>query len=313
VVQAAGALVWRVRQGRLQVALVHRPRYKDWSWPKGKLCPGEATVAAAWREVAEEIGQDVVLGVPLPTLDYKLPDGRAKRVWYWAAQVAGRPDAAALRARPPVHPAARDEIDAARWLDVATASHRLTRAADRAPLDALVAAHAEGRLDTRALVVVRHASARKRASWRGAEEVRPLTAAGRAQAGALVPMLSAFGVTRLVTSDWERCVATVAPYEQASGVAATLAPELDEASHDERPDRAAALVAGLLDGGCDTATCTHRPVLPTVIGAVAQRCGREVTRGLPKRNPFLRTAEMLVVHVATTDAGIVATERHRPV
>ena len=63
VVQAAGALVWRVRQSRLQVALVHRPRYKDWSWPKGKLDPGEATVTAAWREVAEEFGHDVVLGV----------------------------------------------------------------------------------------------------------------------------------------------------------------------------------------------------------------------------------------------------------
>ena len=118
VVEAAGALVWRVRLGRLQVALVHRPRYDDWSWPKGKVDPGETILAAATREVAEETGHDVVLGIPLPGLEYALSDGRRKRVHYWAAQVAGRPDAAALRARPPVPPASPKEIDQLRWFDV---------------------------------------------------------------------------------------------------------------------------------------------------------------------------------------------------
>ena len=78
---------------------MHRPRYDDWSWPKGKVDPGETILAAATREVAEETGHDVVLGIPLPGLEYALSDGRRKRVHYWAAQVAGRPDAAALRAR----------------------------------------------------------------------------------------------------------------------------------------------------------------------------------------------------------------------
>ena len=111
VVEAAGALVWRVRLGTLQVALVHRPRYDDWSWPKGKVDPGETILAAATREVAEETGHDVVLGVPLPGLEYALSDGRRKRVHYWAAQVAGRPDAAALRARAPVPPVSPPEDD----------------------------------------------------------------------------------------------------------------------------------------------------------------------------------------------------------
>lgn len=314
VVQAAGALVWRVRQGRLQVALVHRPRYKDWSWPKGKLDPGEAPVTAAWREVAEEIGHDVVLGVPLPSLSYPLPDGRTKRVRLWAAQVAGRPEAAALRARPPVPPAPRDEIDQARWFDVETAAHRLTRPTDRAPLDVLVDAHAHGRLDTRALVVVRHAAARKRAAWEGGEATRPLTSSGHVQATALVPMLSAFGVTSVVTSDWERCTATVDPYAQAASVATTLVPGLTESGHDDHPARVAALVAGLVDGGEDAVLCTHRPVLPTVFDVVAQHSGREVADALPREDPFLRTAEMLVAHVAATGVGprVVATERHRP-
>ena len=314
VVQAAGALVWRVRRSRLQVALVHRPRYKDWSWPKGKLDRGEATVAAAWREVAEEIGHDVVLGVPLPSLSYKLPDGGTKRVRFWAAQVAGRPEAAALQARPPVAPATRDEIDQARWFDADAAARRLTRPSDRAPLDALVEAHTRGRLDTRALVVVRHAAAHKRATWEGTEADRPLTSSGRAQASALVPMLSAFGVVRVVTSTWERCAETVAPYARASGVAPVLAPGLTESAHDDHPARVAALVAELVGAREDTVLCTHRPVLPTVLDVVAQHSRREVANALPREDPFLKTAELLVTHVAVTSAGprVVATEHHRP-
>jgi 8-oxo-dGTP diphosphatase len=314
VVRAAGAVVWRVRQRRLQVALVHRSRYQDWSWPKGKLDPGEASVTAAWREVAEEIGHDVVLGMPLPALTYPLEDGRTKHVKYWAAQVAGRPEAAALRARPPVPPATLEEIDHSRWFDVDAAAERLTRQTDRAPLEALVDAHARGRLDTRALVVVRHAAARKRSAWEGGEATRPLTSSGQGQADALVPMLSAFGVTSVVSSDWERCTATVDPYAQAAGVATTLVPSLTEEGHDGHPARVAAIVAGLVDGGEDAVLCTHRPVLPTVLDVVAQHSGRPVADALPREDPFLRTAEMLVAHVAATDVGprVVATERHRP-
>lgn len=314
VVQAAGAVVWRVRQARLQVALVHRPRYKDWSWPKGKVDPGEATVTAAWREVAEELGHDVVLGVPLPSLSYRLPDGRTKRVRFWAAQVAGRGLAAALRARPPVPPATRDEIDEARWLDVEAAARRLTRPSDRAPLDALVDAHVHGRLDTRALVVVRHAAARKRSTWEGTETDRPLTSSGREQAAALVPMLSAFGVTHVVSSEWQRCATTVAPYATAAGVTPVLDPGLTESAHDDHPARVAALVAGLVAAREDSALCTHRPVLPTVLDVVAQHSRREVADALPRTDPFLKTAELLVTHVAATAAGprVVAAEQHRP-
>ncbi len=314
VVEAAGALVWRVRQGRLQVALVHRPRYKDWSWPKGKLDPGEDALTAAVREVAEEIGIDVVLGMPLPSLTYRLPDGRTKKVRYWAAQVAGRLEAPALRARPPVAPAGRDEIDHFRWLDVAVAARRLTRTSDREPLDALVAAYEKGQLDTRALVVMRHAAARKRSLWGGTEDDRPLTSTGLRQATQLVPMLSAFGVTRVVTSQWLRCVSTVQPYTDATATAPVIEPSLTESAHADIPARVAAVVAELIGGVEDAVLCTHRPVLPTVLDVLAQHSRRDVADALPREDPFLRTAELLVIHVATTRAGrrAVAVERHRP-
>lgn len=311
-VQAAGALVWRVRAARLQVALVHRPRYRDWSWPKGKLDPGEIAPVAAVREVEEETGQAVVLGVPLPGLEYRLSDGRQKVVHYWAARPAGRGDDAPLGARPPVPHADRTEIDAWEWFDVADAERRLTRADDRYPLGALVDAHARGRLDTRALVVARHAQARKRSLWGGTEEDRPLTGLGLRQAAAAVPVLAAFGVGRVVTSRWERCSATVLPYAAACAVEPEVADGLTEARHDESPGRVGAIVLGLLDDLDDLVLCTHRPVLPTVLDVLAEHSRRSVADALPRENPFLAPAELLVAHRGRTPRGVrvLAVERH---
>jgi 8-oxo-dGTP diphosphatase len=314
VVEAAGALVWRVRQGRLQVVLVHRPRYKDWSWPKGKLEPGEHVVTAAVREVEEEAGLDVVLGRPLPGLEYPLADGRLKRVHYWSAQVAGRPDRPAVHARPPAQHASADEIDRVRWMDADVARRRLTREDDRVPLDALVDAHARGRLDTRALVVVRHGRARSRASWGKGEATRPLTDAGKRQAAALVPVLSGFGVAEVVTSPWARCRSTVAPYTAAAGLAATEDEPLTEAAHEESPEKTAGVVADRLRAGTDVAVCTHRPVLPTVLDVVAAHARPRVRAALPAADPYLRPGQVLVCHVsgAADDPHVEAVEVHTP-
>ena len=314
VVEAAGAVVWRMRTGRLQVALVHRPRYRDWSWPKGKIDPGESVVTAAWREVAEETGHDVVLGIPLGPLEYSLADGRLKRVHYWAAQVAGREDGAALRARPPVPRASRDEIDQVRWYDVDAAAARLTRPADRAPLVELVNAYGKQRLDTRAIVVTRHGSARRRSAWRGTELDRPLTPAGARQADGLVPIVSGFGVARVVTSPWRRCADTVAPFAAAAQLPVELVEHLSETGNDSSPARVAATVLDLLQWPGDSLLCTHRPVLPTVVDVLAQHTRRQVADALPQQDPFLRPGEVLVAHVAQSAKGprVVAAERHRP-
>ncbi|HEY5515323.1 MAG TPA: NUDIX hydrolase, partial [Pengzhenrongella sp.] len=133
-IEAAGALVWRMREEILEVLLVHRPRYQDWSWPKGKVDPGESLPAAAVREIGEETGLDVVLGIPLPRLRYLLSDGRTKRVHYWAARVAGAHDTPALLARTPIVEATLDEIDDIAWMSVEKAEQSLTRPADCAPL-----------------------------------------------------------------------------------------------------------------------------------------------------------------------------------
>lgn len=314
VVQAAGGLVWRVRMGRLQVVLVHRPRYKDWSWPKGKLEQGESHVIAAVREIEEETGLEVVLGRPLPRLEYALADGRHKRVHYWAAQVAGRPDRPAMRARPPVRPAERSEIDLVRWFDADVAARRLTRDDDRIPLAALVEAHEKRELDTRALVIARHGRARSRASWSGDEGTRPLTPAGSDQAAALPPVLSAFGVADVVTSPWERCRASVAPYCSAAGLTPRTVDALTEHAHAHDPMATAAVLTELLRVASDTVVCTHRPVLPTLLKVVGAHAENGAAAALPDTDPYLRPGEMLVSHVVTGGSGprVVAVERHRP-
>jgi len=305
---AAGALVWRVRAGELQVALVHRPRYKDWSWPKGKAEPGETLVGTAVREVSEETGLDVVLGRPLPGLAYNA-GGLPKQVHYWAAQVGGRTDVA-LRARTTTPRTRATEIDDVRWFSAAAARRRLTRTSDRQPLAALVRAHADHMLDTRTLAVVRHARARKRSAWSGSETDRPLTSAGRVQAARLVELLSAFGIATVRTSPWARCHRSVVPYAQATGVPLQLVDTLTEDAHAASPARAAAEVAHLLAATGDVAVCTHRPVLSTVLDVLATHAARPVADTLPTTDPFLRPAQVLFAHVATTALGprVVATQ-----
>jgi 8-oxo-dGTP diphosphatase len=111
--------------GGVELVLVHRPRYDDWSLPKGKLKRGEDAAAAAVREVKEETGQTCVLGPRLPS-SYYVVDGRPKHVRYWAAEATGGSFVP------------NDEVDRVIWLPVTAARHRLTHERDRPLIDAFV-------------------------------------------------------------------------------------------------------------------------------------------------------------------------------
>lgn len=126
-VRAAGCVLWRRSQadGGPEVCLVHRPRYDDWSFPKGKLKRGESALAAALREVLEETGFACAPGARLPTARYEV-NGRPKEVAYWAAE-------ATHGAFTP-----NDEVDRLLWLPPPVARNRLTRPGDRDQLDAFV-------------------------------------------------------------------------------------------------------------------------------------------------------------------------------
>jgi 8-oxo-dGTP diphosphatase len=313
-VLAAGALIWRPSGDLFEVALVHRPRYRDWSWPKGKLEPGESAPVAAVREAAEETGTPVVLGVPLPSMKYQMPDGVAKHVRYWAARVATHDDGAALSGRPPVRRASLDEIDDTVWVPAGAAAHLLTRPTDRRPLNVLQELWHHGRLSTRVLVIARHGRARKRSAWDGNEATRPLTAQGRAQADSLVEVLAAFGVSEIVTSPWDRCLRTVAPYAERTGLPVHAMEALTEAAHAADPAAAVAACSDYLTRPRDAVVVTHRPVLPALMDVVGEATRRWTVGRLPTRDPYLRTGELLAVHVADSGHGtrVVAVEQHRP-
>mgnify|MGYP000972893657 CR=1 FL=1 len=165
-VRSAGALVWRfmdparlaapgevIDPADIEVLMVHRPRYHDWSWPKGKAEHGEPLVAAAVREVEEETGQVVTLGVPLTTQRYRLGGGQTKEVHYWVGTPVSGGPAAFVRA--PVARAPRTEIDRAEWVAPERAAEMLTRRGDRRLLSDLLARAREGRLVTTTLLVLR--------------------------------------------------------------------------------------------------------------------------------------------------------------
>ena len=324
IVHAAGALVWREKGGDLQVLLVHRPRYDDWSFPKGKLESGESLCACAVREVAEETGVQVRLEQPLETVRYRLGDGTRKEVRYWAARELDR-GSPALAARGRIPRASRSEIDGVQWMGVKEARKRLDHAIDRDLLGSLVDLWEDDKLDTWTLVLVRHARAVKRSVWnrpkkRTAEQdeaTRPLTGDhGRARARALAPILAAYGVGRAISSPWKRCCDTMAPYCRAAGLNLELEPAITEHAHAAAPKATRKVVEKALrmrEG--PVALCTHRPVLPAVMDVVAEYAPGKLLRSVPNRDPWLKTGEIMVIHMARRPHGkirAVAIEKQRP-
>ncbi|MEY4398440.1 MAG: hypothetical protein RLZ53_1016, partial [Actinomycetota bacterium] len=207
VVYAAGAVLWRIENNELKVALVHRGRYDDWAWAKGKVDPGESLPETAVREIREETGLKVKLGVPLGIQRYRLPNKNLKEVHYWAAQVTDK----AIE-NSDFEP--NEEISQVVWFTPSEAKARLSYSHDHEQLDALLELHRSNSLDTYPVILLRHGKARSRSTWNGEESSRPLLTDGNLQAEALPPILKAFGSKQVFSSPWTRCLSTVAPYAQ---------------------------------------------------------------------------------------------------
>ncbi len=330
--RAAGALVWRFRDAsrvavpgerieasQIEVLLVHRPQYRDWSWPKGKSETNEPVVQAAVREVEEETGVAVRLGAPLTTQRYRLGSGQTKEVRYWVGtplesilEGDRRVGSAPLRSRRPVQIASTREIDQTRWVSPKRADSLLTRRGDRRLLSELVSRAEQGRLVTTTLAFVRHAKAVSRSAWVGDEASRPLTRLGGRQSLDLVDLLSAFGIERAHTSPWWRCGATLGPWAALSGAVVEEAPVLTEAAMAVAPDAGRALVRSeIAAAGTPVALCLHRPAIPALLEPLRAITASPLRMNYPDASPWLTTAEMLVVHIAHADGPeVVAVEKH---
>jgi len=308
---AAGALIWRVRKGQLQVLAVHRPNYDDWSWPKGKPRRGETLPECAIREVYEETGKQVMLNQILPSVKYTLKSGRPKRVTYWSAQTMSTSNPALL-ARPRYHLAPKKEIDNTRWFTVDQARKRITMKSDLKVLDVLVRAYESGHLETRSFILARHGRARKRSGWKHDDLARPLTVGGTRRAHQLIRLFSAFGIRYIHTSPATRCLMTVQPYAATIGKKIFTHDTLTEEAHAEDPKAAADTFTELLGLERNAVVCAHRPTMPTLL-TMLEAATRKWTRGkLPKKNPYLSAGGVLVAHVVDTESGprVAALERH---
>ncbi|WP_157631051.1 NUDIX hydrolase [Kribbella catacumbae] len=260
---AAGGVVWRDGRDGRQILLVHRPRYDDWSLPKGKLTPHEHVLSAARREIEEETGQQVVLGPPLGIQRYDVRKNGSivpKMVHYWSAALTG----------PEREFVPNDEVDKLEWLPLDKARRRLSYPRDVEILDAL------DRLTPvlSTLVLVRHAEAVKRKEWDGKDTNRPLTEAGQASAERLVDVLAAVGVNRIRSSDAERCVATITPYAAELGRQIHLHPEVSERGYDADPSGLKGMGAQIWKPGKITVVCSHRPVLPALSKELGLKVGK---------------------------------------
>lgn len=253
---AAGAVLWRTvpapgsGEPVIEIALVHRPKYDDWSLPKGKLDPGETPVITAVREVAEETGLNSALGRYLGHVTYPVTGHRKlKRVDYWAARVVDGAFEANL------------EVDVLEWRRLDTVMDALSYPMDRT----IVRNFLRQPADTATLLLVRHGKAGRSDRWAGDDEDRPLEKAGRTQARALVPNLLAFGAAEIVSAPPVRCVQTVTPLATELGVEPELEPLFSETGYDAAPDAARKRARDLVDEGRVRVICSQGKVIPDLL------------------------------------------------
>jgi 8-oxo-dGTP pyrophosphatase MutT (NUDIX family)/phosphohistidine phosphatase SixA len=332
-IRAGGAVLWRPGGAGLEVAVIHRPRYDDWSFPKGKLKNGEHLLRAVVREVEEEAGVRPRLGRRLSPRRY-LKGDRPKRVDYWAATGEGAGDSGAdagtgddgagavgdsaigggaavgrdaaardVRAR-----AARDggaaparvptdEVDRVEWLPLPAAEARLSYERDVE----LLREFAAGPVRTVPYVILRHGSAGEKRAWTDDDTLRPLDSRGREEAADLAEMLSFFGPARVISSATARCVETVLPYAARAGVDIRTDQAFTDAVSDSA--RAADALRALVAEQVPTVVCTHGELVPNMIAGASRALGAAVPD-----DPGLRKGAFWVLHVAGEE--LATAERH---
>jgi 8-oxo-dGTP diphosphatase len=271
-IRAAGGVVWRNAEGPgeepgVEIAVIHRPRYDDWSLPKGKLAAGESDLEGAVREVLEETGFHVRVGRPLGETRYEktsVAGTRPKVVRWWAMQAEGGSFSPTR------------EVDRLRWLSLADASAELTRSTDRDVLERF----ARGAEPTRTVLLVRHASAGSRSTWSGDDRDRPLDDCGLAQAEELIRILARFEIGSVVSADYRRCLDTVTPVAEAFGVSVQRDSLLSVDGYPGHEEEAVGLLRRQGDADHDAVVCSQGEVIPDLLGRLAD------TDGYPLETPI---------------------------
>ncbi|WP_459547293.1 NUDIX hydrolase [Nocardia sp. X0981] len=264
-IHAAGTVLWRHAPGSaggLEIAVIRRPKYQDWSLPKGKLDPGETPVLAAVRETEEETGLRPRLGRYLGKVVYPVTGHRKmKRVDYWAAEIVEGEFSA------------NSEVDELLWCPLETVMSALSYPMDRQ----IVRAFTRLPADTHTALLVRHAKAGRRERFKGPDKERPLEPAGHRQALALVPNLLAFGAREIYSAEPLRCVQTVAPLAAELGVEVTVEPLLGDIGYAENPDKAREQIRSLVATHRVPVLCSQGDTIPDLVRWWADKDGMRLS------------------------------------
>ena len=246
-----------LNENNIELCLVYRPKYNDWSWPKGKNEANESHRHTAVREVGEETGYAVTLGPHIAQIEYPLEnEGKKssaksstksgsqnngqpeviKRIHYWMMREISESDAIKrLPAFGPIKPAKPTEIGNVVWLTPEDARKKLTHDSDQLVLDAFLERIKSGQANYKTLILVRHGKAESRKAWQGSEATRPITPLGSAASYALGRELACYAPNKIVSSPWKRCLETVDAFAKNSSINIEKVAELTEDFHEKNP------------------------------------------------------------------------------
>jgi 8-oxo-(d)GTP phosphatase len=257
-VLAAGGVLWRgdddAPEAEREIAVVHRPKYDDWSLPKGKVDEGEQLIVTARREVCEETGAVAHCGPVVGEQRYRVAAG-PKYVRYWAMKYAGGEFEA------------QDEVDTVRWLPMKRALRTMSYSHDRQ----LVQRFADAPTATATVLLVRHAKAGSKKRWKGDDALRPIDVEGREQAARVAAVAPCYGPERILAADLVRCADTVLGVSVETGVALDLEPRLTGAKYQADPQATVDLVRELVALGGTSVLCSQGEVIPDLIHRLADR------------------------------------------
>lgn len=302
-VYAAGCVVWREIDGKMHILVVHRTQYGDVTIPKGKVDPGESLPQTAVREIAEETGLRVTLGVPLGVSRYQLASGKEKIVHYWAAKAT---DSAIQRSTF----VPNGEIAALEWVPIKKARSYLSYEPDVEILNGFAALVEQGITDTFALIVVRHGKAEPARSYEEDTD-RQLAPRGVEQAEALVETVRAWKPKRIISSTATRCVSTVTPLAKALGRDIRRTAAISQDAYEDGTAEVRKVVGKRVRARKSAVLCSHGPVVPQILREIALATGTPLTSAINEAS-LLDTGAFAVVHISEAHpaSGIITIESY---
>jgi 8-oxo-dGTP diphosphatase len=263
ITQAAGAIVWRNNKDKTEVVIIHRPKYDDWSFPKGKVEINESLIACAHREVLEETNIQTEFGAFLGDIEYLTPDGK-KHVFFWAAKAINQNNFTP-----------NSEVDQIKWVEVKKVKELLTLETDKKILAQFIKLD----FDTKPFILLRHAKAITRDEWQGDDDDRPLDSTGQNQASRLLSIYQVYNLEQIHTSDAVRCYDTVNPIAKAFGINLEVTEKLSESTYKKDREKAFDYAKDLIKVDARILLCSHNPILPKMLNKLTKKSDIDADEG----------------------------------